>query len=152
MKKCTKCLENKGLDCFRIRESLKCGYQSWCKSCESVANKLRALKNRKPSRRKPPIIRTKEELAYLAKIRMLKHRYGLSYEEYLNMYREQEGLCKICFASKELGGTKGLVVDHCHTTGKVRGLLCHACNSAIGKLKENEDIINNALKYLKGLL
>ncbi len=75
----------------------------------------------------------------------LKTRYGITQEDYLIMYAEQKGICKICEKYFEK-----LVVDHCHTTLKIRGLLCQKCNAGIGFLTENENALNNAIKYVKG--
>ena len=72
----------------------------------------------------------------------LRTKYGISLEQYRAMCAEQGNKCKIC--RKECP----LAVDHCHATGKVRGLLCRACNSAIGKLGDTSDGIRSALKYL----
>jgi len=68
------------------------------------------------------------------------------------MLFKQDGCCAICgihhtIIHEKTG--KALHVDHCHTTGKVRGLLCFTCNSAIGKFKDNIDIIQSAIIYLK---
>lgn len=84
----------------------------------------------------------------------LKRNYGIMMDDYDRIYKEQKGLCCIC-------GTEGfimnkdrhklkLVVDHCHETGKVRGLLCHNCNRALGLLKDNVDYLKIAIKYLEG--
>lgn len=72
-----------------------------------------------------------------------KVKYGLTIEEYNEMYIEQKGKCAIC---KESGK---LFVDHNHKTNKIRGLLCGRCNFAIGYAREDEKIIKNALKYLR---
>jgi len=142
MKTCTKCETEKEFTEFRTRGN---GYHSWCRECESNANKARYT----PKERKPKVVKSKEEVALAAKRRMLKHRYGVTLEEYNSMYEFQDKKCAICEDEYELGGSKGLFVDHCHTTGDVRGLLCNGCNSAIGKLRESKDIIDNAIKYLK---
>lgn len=63
-------------------------------------------------------------------IRMLIE-YGITQGEYRMMYTAQEGKCKICAAHK-----RTLCVDHCHTTGKVRGLLCHRCNLMLGVIEQ----------------
>jgi len=74
--------------------------------------------------------------------------YGISLEDYNEMFIKQNGCCKICKVHQsEL--TKKLHVDHDHKTGKIRGLLCHNCNLAIGRLKENPEIIAAALEYVR---
>ena len=72
-----------------------------------------------------------------------KYRYGITLEDYKNMYISQEGKCDICKES-----SKKLVVDHCHTNGNVRGLLCTACNSGLGFFKDNIPNLLEATKYL----
>ena len=68
----------------------------------------------------------------------IKRRYGLSYDDWQAMLKRQNGHCKIC--DKKMGLTKAgntnLHVDHCHTTGKVRGLLCARCNMLIGFMEQ----------------
>lgn len=73
-----------------------------------------------------------------------KHKYGLSERDYKRMVIMQEGDCLIC---KKYFGTK-LVVDHCHSSGKVRGLLCKNCNTGIGMLAEDINNFKNSIKYL----
>lgn len=67
------------------------------------------------------------------------------------MHFDQSGLCAICggegFTMKECHSLK-LVVDHCHATGKVRGLLCHNCNRALGLLKDSSESLRCAINYL----
>ena len=64
-------------------------------------------------------------------------------------YSEQEGKCPCCGEFRSNTGINGLVVDHCHTTGKIRQLLCSSCNTALGLLKEKEDTILNLLDYVR---
>lgn len=78
---------------------------------------------------------------------MLRNRlakYGLTVEQYEALVKKQRGRCAIC-------GTKPsrLVIDHCHNTLEVRGLLCVACNGAIGQLGDNEAGLLKALKYVQ---
>jgi len=63
------------------------------------------------------------------------------------MYESQSGKCAICGDAQEM-----LVVDHDHTTGTVRGLLCHKCNQGIGLLRESKEIMQNAIAYLARVL
>jgi len=85
--------------------------------------------------------------------RYLKNTYGIVWVDYVRMFKQQQGRCAICggegFKMAEHHIVK-LVVDHNHSTGEVRGLLCHNCNRAIGLLQENEQSFLNAIQYLKG--
>lgn len=74
----------------------------------------------------------------------LKLNYGITDEDYIKMYKKQFGKCAICNLSYDL-----LYVDHNHTTGEVRKLLCSNCNFIIGHSKESIDILNNVISYLK---
>jgi hypothetical protein len=69
------------------------------------------------------------------------------------MFLKQSGKCSICNNSETVKDLKGkikyLAVDHNHETGEVRGLLCNACNTGIGKLGDSVKILENAIKYLK---
>jgi hypothetical protein len=67
----------------------------------------------------------------------LQRQYGISLAEYLAMYANQNGRCSCCNAPRPSSGKTGMVVDHNHTTGEVRGLLCLQCNIAIGHLGES---------------
>lgn len=59
----------------------------------------------------------------------------------------QNGSCAIC--GKKETESKKLVVDHNHKTGKVRGLLCHSCNTALGLVKEDIEILKKMIKYIE---
>lgn len=83
----------------------------------------------------------------------LKRKYGITIEDYDKMLEDQGGVCKICSnpeteVDKKKGKLKDLAVDHCHITGKVRGLLCGRCNKALGKFKDDPELIRSALNYL----
>lgn len=81
-------------------------------------------------------------------------KYGITGEEYDAMEREQDGKCAICKQPERRYGSHGkvkrLAVDHCHETGKVRGLLCADCNTAIGLLGDNPERVEAARAYLVG--
>lgn len=80
--------------------------------------------------------------------RQLLATYGISLEKYEVMLESQSGRCSICRQSMEQF-KKRFAVDHCHTTGKIRGLLCHSCNTALGLLKENTNTMNSMIKYVE---
>jgi|LakMenEpi03Aug12_release.lakeMendotaPanAssembly.Ray.scaffolds.fasta_scaffold1303032_1 hypothetical protein len=79
----------------------------------------------------------------------LKRKYGLTLDDYEKMLQEQNSSCAICFVKMENTKKKYLCVDHNHLTGDVRSLLCDPCNTAIGLLKENQEVILRAAEYLK---
>lgn len=87
---------------------------------------------------------------YLNKIHQKKYKYGITEEEYLQMFLNQKNSCKICQTpfSDESRYTLA-VVDHCHETGKVRGLLCQRCNRALGGFKDSLEILKNCISYLE---
>ena len=72
----------------------------------------------------------------------------LTYEEYLQMLQDQSGLCKLC-GNTNLGG-QALSVDHDHSTGKIRGLLCFKCNFIVGTIEKNLDKYTEIMVYLQG--
>lgn len=76
-------------------------------------------------------------------------KYGITWLEYTRILEQQGDTCGICFGVLPVSVTRRLSVDHCHTTGEVRGILCQRCNSAIGLLGENENVLLNAIAYLK---
>ncbi|EAU0371747.1 TPA: endonuclease VII domain-containing protein [Salmonella enterica subsp. enterica] len=89
----------------------------------------------------------------IAKNLSLKRLYGITHEEYKQMWAKQEGVCKICGepeTSAYKGVTKMLAVDHNHQTGEIRGLLCNNCNRGIGLLREDREILKIAIEYLGG--
>lgn len=83
--------------------------------------------------------------------RMLKA-YNLSLEDYQKMVEEHAGNCAIC-GGKGFELSPGqkllLVIDHCHATGKVRGLLCHNCNRGLGLMKDSVESLKKAIEYLE---
>lgn len=82
----------------------------------------------------------------------LKKTFGIALEDYQRMFVAQNGVCGICEKpEKDIrnGKVRWLAVDHNHTTGQVRGLLCGGCNKAIGLMCESVETLTNAIAYLK---
>lgn len=84
----------------------------------------------------------------------LMKKYGIHNGHRLQMMEEQNEQCAICYNPMEFQQGKGLssegaTVDHCHATGKVRGILCGSCNNMLGRAQDNTQILENAIKYLE---
>jgi hypothetical protein len=80
--------------------------------------------------------------------------YGLTKEEYISLINSNDGKCYICGNEEKVIDSvskkiRRICIDHDHSTGKVRGLLCNLCNSGLGKFKDSIDLIEKALDYLK---
>lgn len=82
----------------------------------------------------------------------LMRRYGITQEDVDKLREEQDYRCKICGVHEDdshLGArTNGLCVDHDHITGKIRGLLCHKCNMALGLFEDSKESLKRAIDYL----
>jgi len=78
----------------------------------------------------------------------LKKTYGITVEQYDRMLAEQGGGCAVCGRTNNSKRMTYLSVDHCHATGKVRGLLCNACNVALGFLEEDKVRMVSLMNYI----
>lgn len=83
--------------------------------------------------------------------------FGMTLDDYMQMYKSQKGRCFICRTKALAAGHPGvrsgsvdyLCIDHCHSSGKVRGLLCWDCNMGLGKFKDNPSALRKAADYLE---
>ncbi len=111
------------------------------------------LKNPERAAKIQRTYRASEKGRRAVRARQYKSKYGISIEQYDEMLLAQKRLCAICNqpeTSIGVGGrVKPLFVDHCHTTKKVRKLLCDHCNQVIGRAKDNIQILEKAIQYLK---
>jgi len=88
----------------------------------------------------------KDQVRAITRRNKLRRKYGITPEHYEHMLKDQDGLCAICRQTEPRGSYR---VDHCHKTGKVRGLLCHKCNAGIGMLRDDPEILERGVAYLK---
>jgi len=79
----------------------------------------------------------------------IKRTYDITWETYEQIFDDQDGKCAICKSKISSNRTSRLFVDHCHDTGKVRGLLCSSCNHGLGLFKDSATILKSAIKYLQ---
>lgn len=77
--------------------------------------------------------------------------YGMHFGQFDNMFNAQNGKCKICKCALLKTGqcNNSAAIDHCHITGKIRGLLCNNCNSGLGKFRDKPELLEIAAAYLR---
>ena len=146
-KVCSKCKIDKPFSDYFKDNKRKIGIRCKCKECCNVdtlgwREKHRSEYNNYAAewRAKNPTRQHKTEI---------KRRYSLEIEGYDKLLVEQNYQCKICNKQHNPAIKRGrLYVDHNHETNQVRGLLCSACNSAIGHFNDRVDIIQKAISYL----
>ena len=130
-KACRTCGVEKSLDHYYNAKHHKDGKMNICKPCDTERRRMHNEKN--PDMRKN---------------RDLKWRYGISLEQWDQMYLEQEGKCAACgIHQSEID--KVFCVDHNHETGEVRSLLCNPCNSTVGFAKESSDRLRACADYME---
>lgn len=118
------------------------GHHSRCKTCRSTSE-------REYREAKPLSERSDRQRGH-----NLKSKYGITSTEYDEMLAAQDGVCAVCRQPETRYDprwrvTRRLAVDHCHTTGKVRGLLCFEHNSGLGKFADDPELLRAAAEYLE---
>lgn len=128
---------------------------TWTKQDQQNYDKERYSKNKaeKLSYQQEYYKQNRDKILARSRERHLLKSYGLSGNDYYKLVKSQQGRCAICgkYEHRKLptGDVKPLSVDHCHTTGKVRELLCNDCNALIGFANEDIKVLTNAIKYLQ---
>lgn len=130
VKKCVRCEQEKQDIDFNKDKRYKDGLFCYCKQCQTE----KRLQLRRDN--------FEREIS-----KDLQKAYGITYEDKLAMIKNQGFKCGIC--KTELSYDNKAAVDHCHTSGKVRGILCRACNTGIGQLQDSVEILQAAIQYLE---
>jgi hypothetical protein len=134
---CSTCKEEKDVSAFHKAGNKKRGYQFSCIAC------------RKKVKEKQQASMSPEDWLLLNRKYWLKSQYGISLNDYNTMLKQQNHSCAICKTDETDVFKQVLYVDHCHTTGKIRGLLCMQCNAGLGKFKDSLDMLEAAKDYLR---
>lgn len=149
---CRVCFEEKDISCFSIDRSKQDDHSTQCKTCynkynDSISERRKAQRKLRSEQHKDRDNARSRQWA-LANPERVKEKnlskYGLTFEEFQSMVKSQNGLCQICKYTLVPG--RHTHVDHCHTTNKVRGILCHQCNTKLGWFENNS---NSVLSYLE---
>jgi len=144
-KVCKKCGVEKTSSEFYKEKRVKDGLQARCIQCCKADAKAAFQRNPEPYRK-----RARAAYDYAERrARKLMNEYGMTPENYTELFEKQNGCCAICKASESGHNvTDHFLVDHDHTTGEIRGLLCSSCNLMLGKAHDNIDILSRAITYL----
>ncbi|MET9967588.1 endonuclease VII domain-containing protein [Streptomyces sp. NPDC006356] len=173
-KKCSRCQESKPRAAFASNKSMRDGLQAYCRECSAEYYRQRQAAKGRAVHEKVPVppghkhcrgcgevkphsewhrktsaadglaSRCKACKAVTGPAGHLRRKYGLTEAQRDEMVASQMGLCVICLKAPAVH------VDHCHKTGRVRGVLCFNCNSGLGLLRDDPDVINRAADYLEG--
>jgi hypothetical protein len=171
-KRCSRCKKVLPLDCFCL-DNTRNGLQRTCKTCNLLAQKAfyekhkkRVSERRKLERQADPEKFSERKKKYHLENPEQRKRgwkkwyrehgrswhlmkaFGISEDEYDAILSRQGGVCAICGSDDPKHSHGRFVVDHCHKTGSVRGLLCHSCNVGIGCLEDNPETLRKAIAYL----
>ena len=141
---CNTCEEIKPLSEFYRAKGCKGGMRPRCKVCCRIGP---SAQKRIEHHRAWDRLYNKTHREQIRNTQLIR-KYGITLDDYNLMLENQEHRCKICGSTDPADRSGRLVVDHCHTTTRVRGLLCHKCNSALGLFKDDRAIIRSALNYL----
>lgn len=143
---CPRCEACKPLETFGANKRTHDGKQNLCKLCAVAA--VTASRTKDPTSHRRSSKAWKENNPERAADARVKRTYGLEHGSYAAMFAAQGGACAIC-GTTDRGPRSRFHIDHCHDTGKVRGLLCSRCNTGIGQFKHDPERIRSAVEYVK---
>lgn len=126
---CPRCKTHKLIEEFRKHKKRKSGVEAYCKECANAYQRA-----------------WRDSPEYKEKARQ-RQRNGFSQKDADTLLHKQGGVCPICGTDNP--GKNGWHMDHCHVSGKVRGMLCSNCNRGLGHFKDSNDILYRAIKYLR---
>ncbi len=138
---CSVCKKWKKTNCFGLKKLPNGGRttKAFCKQCDT--KKSRRWKDDNPE--------TAKRTNYAGHLR---RQFGLTIEDYEKMFADQNGKCAICNTDdpgKRLGVAVNFQIDHCHSTGAIRALLCYRCNCLLGYASDNAEVLRNAIEYVE---
>lgn len=144
-KTCSACKQTLSLEAFSVASNYADGYRGQCRKCRSAYSSAYSAKHG----HKPLSGIRKPANPAANRARKLRTKYGISPEIYEQMLCNQNGGCAICATTEPYGRHNRFVVDHCHESGRVRGLLCSKCNRNLAAFGDNAAGVRRALAYLE---
>lgn len=143
-RECTRCRVPKSLEQFPKNKKCLGGRTRTCRECTNTTSRdwLRDVGSKNPD-----FIKRRQRSQELDRAK----RYGLSVEQIEQMYADCGGLCEVCKEPPSMfgGAANNLHIDHCHSTGKVRGMLCARCNLTLGRVFDSPSLLRALAAYLE---
>lgn len=143
-RRCGRCREWKDLSNF-IFDKIHCKHRPYCRECRAwyAAENSRKNPNKVKVDQREQSKRWRQNNPRRCKSLQLRSMYGIDIDQYEKMISDQNGMCAICKSEEKLN------VDHCHTMGHVRGLLCSFCNKGLGMFRDDPERLRAAAIYLR---
>lgn len=135
---CSSCKSKLPYFKFSKKSNSKRGYSYKCKSCHN--SYVREIWYKKNSDKHKKSVR---DWSLRNRFKVLSYKYGESDEFIRDLFLKSNNSCNVCYTKDDL------CVDHCHTSGKIRGVLCRSCNVSLGLLKEDVGVIKSLADYLE---
>ena len=135
------------------READREGYNAYMREYNSKNQPIRERKAKAVREANPEYAERRKTLETLSRADHEKHwslkrKYGIGLDDWTRIKDSQSNSCAVCGVHESESGKKGLAVDHCHTEGQVRGLLCGNCNTGLGQFKDDVALLQKAIQYL----
>ena len=150
MLQCSKCEKIKPTSSFNRDRGKPTGFYSSCKDCARATNKISKAKNM------PDVLsynakwnKANPDKVAVYRRKWLVRLYGITWDQYQGIIAYQGGKCAICFTDKPGKRLRSWMIDHDHSTGEVRGVLCENCNRALGMMQDDPDRLRMAADYLE---
>lgn len=138
-KPCARCKTVKLKDQFGSNPKNVSGLMSWCRDCNK--SHVKSYYERHPEKKTGP--------NGIGRRHALKRKYGLTIEQWEELFDSQDRKCAICFSGENNFSAANFHVDHNHETGAIRGILCGSCNVSLGHFKDDVKILRSAIDYLE---
>lgn len=135
---CRKCKEIKEINFFSKKSKSKRGYSYICKKCHNEYSRNTWYKNNSEKQ-----IKSSAKWKSKNKFKCLARKYNSTESFISELFQKSNHKCECCGLQDA-----NLNIDHCHTSGIIRGLLCGNCNKALGFVFDNKDTLRNMIKYL----
>ncbi len=132
-KECNICEKVKSISQFSKSNLTKSKIRGECRDCTNKTKRRIYSENKEKAR-----------------LYSIKKRHNISPKQYYALVKKQEGLCAICHTPLSSLNRKAIHIDHCHATGKVRGVLCNQCNWGLGHFRDSVLYLDAAKQYLTG--